>query len=117
MRLNLPLIAATAAFLYPTLAQADVVKCVYTEPFVDTAFDPVSKRITVTRVGERGAQTFRVSVRKIGDNLELANRQRAFRQTMVKDGMGSDGMSDTVFPYSATLTQKGLPYRLHGGCR
>jgi uncharacterized membrane protein len=41
----------------------------------------------------------------------------AFRQTMVRDGKGSDGMSDTVYPWSATLSWKALPYRLHGGCR
>jgi hypothetical protein len=26
-------------------------------------------------------------------------------------------MSDTVYPWSATLSWKALPYRLHGGCR
>jgi uncharacterized membrane protein len=41
----------------------------------------------------------------------------ALRQTMVRDGKGSDGMSDTVYPWSATLVWKALPYRLHGGCR
>jgi uncharacterized membrane protein len=117
VRTQLLLAAMAATFLGPTLARAEAIKCVYTEPFVNTVFDPRSKTVTFTRMGEEKAVRFRVSVRETGDNLELIYRPEAFRQTMVKDGKGSDGMSDVVFPYSATLTKKGLPHRLHGGCR
>lgn len=71
----------------------------------------------MTQALKSGSEKIRVSVRKGRADLELANRRRAFRQTIVKDGKGSDGMSDTVFPYSATMTLAGLPARLHGGCR
>jgi uncharacterized membrane protein len=117
LRSKLLLAAMTAAFLVPALARAEVIKCVYTEPFVNTVFDPRRKTVTSTRMGEEKPLSFRVSVRAIKGSLELTNRRHAFRQTMVKDGKGSDGMSDLAFPYSATLTQKGLPHRLHGGCR
>jgi uncharacterized membrane protein len=71
----------------------------------------------VTQALKAGSEKVRVSVRRGVAGLELSNRRRAFRQTMVKDGKGSDGMSDTVFPYSSTMTLAGLPARLHGGCR
>ncbi len=117
MRSTLLMAVMIAAFFCPAPAGAEVIQCVYTEPFVNTSFDAHGKRVTVTRMGEKESQSFRVSVRTTGENWELANRRQAFRQIMVKDGKGSDGMSDTVFPYSATLTQKGLPHRLHGGCK
>ncbi len=109
------LLALAGAALAP--AQAAALKCVYTEPFVTTAFDPRAGSVVITRAGEPGATSFRVAATRSRGKIELVNRSRAFRQTATKDGKGSDGMSDTVFPYSATLTWKGLPYPLHGGCR
>lgn len=111
------LAAMTAILAGSTAARAEIIKCIYTEPFVNTIFDSHGKKIAMTRAEEKGAQSFRVSVRKTGGHIELTNRPMAFRQTMDKDGRGSDGMSDTVYPYSATLEKKGLSYRLHGGCR
>jgi uncharacterized membrane protein len=99
----------------PALAQP--IACVYTEPFINTVFDSRSRSVTITQMTKPGAEKFRVSVRRGASDLELANRRRSFRQTMVRDGKGSDGMSDTVFPYSATMTLAGLSSRLHGGCR
>jgi uncharacterized membrane protein len=110
-------LAALFLFTAPAAAQAETIRCVYTEPFVNTVFDTRGRTVTVTQAVKPGEEKFRVSVRKGPADLELANRRRAFRQTMVRDGKGSDGMSDMVFPYSATMTLAGLPARLHGGCR
>jgi uncharacterized membrane protein len=101
----------------PGLARAETIGCVYTEPFVNTEFNTRGRTVTITQASKPGAIRFRVSVRRGAADLELVNRGHAFRQTMVRDGKGSDGMSDTVFPYSATMTLAGLPSRLHGGCR
>lgn len=106
------LLAAT-----PAAAQAQTIACFFTEPFVNTLFDPRGRTVVVTQALKSGSEKIRVSVRRGAADLELANRRRAFRQTLVKDGKGSDGMSDTVFPYSATMTMAGLRARLHGGCR
>ena len=113
---KLPLAAVLLAS-GPAAAQAETIVCVYSEPFINTVFNPRGRTVTITRAVENRAESFRVSVRSLGANLELANRRRAFRQIMVKDSRGSDGMSDTVFPYSATMTLNGLHARLHGGCR
>lgn len=101
----------------PAASQAQSIACFYTEPFINTVFDPRGRTVMVTQAVKPGAEKIRVSVRKGAADLELSNRRRAFRQTMVKDGKGSDGMSDTLFPYSSTMTLAGLPARLHGGCR
>jgi uncharacterized membrane protein len=101
----------------PVLARAETIACVYTEPFVNTVFNARGRTVTITQEAKPGAVKFRVAIRRGAADLELINRRHAFRQTMVRDGKGSDGMSDAVFPYSATMTLAGLPSRLHGGCR
>ena len=107
----------TAGFLAPPAAHAETLTCVYTEPFVNTVYQTGGHKLTLTRAVEKEVRQFRVSARVRTADIELANRRQALRQTMVRDGKGSDGMSDTVYPWSATLTWKGLTHRLHGGCR
>ncbi len=103
--------------LTPASLRAETLTCVYTEPFVNTVYKTGGRRLTLTQAVEKEVHQFRVSARIRPADIELTNRPQALRQTMVRDGKGSDGMSDTVFPWSATLSWKGLSYRLHGGCR
>jgi len=110
-----PLLALS--LLAPSSLRAETITCTYTEPFVNTVYQTGGRSLTLTRAVEKEAHRFRVSARVRAGHIELVNRPQALRQTMVRDGKGSDGMSDTVFPWSATLAWKGLPYRLHGGCR
>jgi len=117
MRLKIYSLATALLVCVPSLAQAETIACFFTEPFIKTVFDTRGRSVTITQMVKPGAEKIRVSVRRGVADLELANRSRAFRQTLVKDGKGSDGMSDTVFPYSATMTLAGLRARLHGGCR
>lgn len=101
----------------PVMAQTETLTCVYTEPFVNTVYQTGGRRLTLTRAVEKEVHRFFVSARVRNGHIELVNRPQALRQTMVRDGKGSDGMSDTVFPWSSTLAWKKLPFRLHGGCR
>jgi len=110
-----PLLALS--LLAPSSLRAETITCTYTEPFVNTVYQTGGRSLTLTRAMEKEAHRFRVSARVHPADIDLANRRLAFRQTMVRDGKGSDGMSDTVYPWSATLSWKALPYRLHGGCR
>lgn len=98
-------------------ARAETITCFYTEPFLHAVYATGGHRLTLTRAIEQETHRFSVSVRKRDGHIELVNRPQALRQTMIRDGKGSDGMSDTVFPWSATLTWKALRHRLHGGCR
>ena len=111
---SLPLALCLCA---PAAAVAETLTCIYTEPFVNTVYKTGARQLTLTRAMEKEVRRFRVSARVHPADIDLANRRLAFRQTMVRDGKGSDGMSDTVYPWSATLVWKALPYRLHGGCR
>ena len=105
------------ALFAPAVARAETLTCTYTEPFVNTVYQTGGRRLTLTRAVEKEVHRFRVSARVRDGHIELVHRPQALRQTMIRDGKGSDGMSDTIFPWSATLAWKGLPYRLHGGCR
>jgi uncharacterized membrane protein len=101
----------------PGISRAETITCVYTEPFLHTVYATGGHSLTLTRAIENKTHRFRVSARVRDGHIDLVNRPQALRQTMIRDGKGSDGMSDTVFPWSATLTWKALPHRLHGGCR
>ena len=116
MRIRLAFSLLIALFA-PATARAETITCFYTEPFLHTVHQTGGHSLTLTRAGEREPRRFGVSSRVRDGHIELVNRPQALRQTMIRDGKGSDGMSDTVFPWSATLTLKALPYRLHGGCR
>ena len=105
------------ALFFSDAARAETITCVYTEPFVNTVYQTGGRRLTLTRAVEKEVHRFVVSARVRDGHIELVNRPQGLRQTMVRDGKGSDGMSDTVFPWSSTLAWKRLPYRLHGGCR
>jgi uncharacterized membrane protein len=98
-------------------ARAETITCLYTEPFLHTVYQTGRHQLALTRAGEKETHRFRVWARVREGHIELVNRPQALRQTMIRDGKGSDGMSDTVFPWSATLTWKALSHRLHGGCR
>jgi uncharacterized membrane protein len=105
------------ALCAPSAARAETITCLYTEPFLHTVYATGGHSLTLTRAIEKKTHRFRVSSRVRDGHIELVNRPEALRQTMIRNGRGSDGMSDTVFPWSVTLTWKALPYRLHGGCR
>jgi uncharacterized membrane protein len=107
----------TISLLAPAATRAETITCSYTEPFVNTVYQTGGRTLTLTRAIEKEVHRIRVSARVRDGHIELVNRPQALRQTMVRDGKGSDGMSDNVFPWSSTLAWKRLPYRLHGGCR
>lgn len=95
-------------------ANADVIKCSFTEPFITTTFDTSRNRMTVTYDVEKRQTTFdRVSMRQTGPRtFELRNAKGEVLQRMQRSCRGSDGMSDRKYPYEAKL----IAQKLYGGC-
>lgn len=107
-------IIAIIASIVSVSAQADIIKCNFTEPFisfqysmtqsavelVDYSYDP-AKKTTVKNVS--------MQVKGPG-YFELWNKNNQVIATLTLDNNGSDGMSDNRYPYSIQWKN------MYGGC-
>lgn len=106
-------LAAVMAAL-PTMASADVIRCSFTEPFLSMTYSMTQSSIEI--VTPDGNETVpSVSFQILGPGqFALWDKDEAPLVTLNLDYRGSDGMSDTIFPFSAIR-----PYGddgQHGGC-
>lgn len=94
--------------------RAEVIKCNYTEPFITTIYDSDTGTLkTINDATHVETTLVAVSLQIIKPNVfELWNSKHEVIQRMELNLHGSDGMSDTVYPYDATLVENGL----RGGC-
>ncbi|RZA09814.1 MAG: hypothetical protein EOP11_00475 [Proteobacteria bacterium] len=94
-------------------AHAEKITCTFTEPFISTVID--TQKNTVSETWER-TQSFRVLKKseKRGAITLSYGRIGGERHviTYKRDWKGSDGMSDLVYPFSATRDKN-----LFGGCQ
>jgi uncharacterized membrane protein len=100
----------------PSFVSADIIKCSFTEPFLNTTYSMAQMTLTVDRA-EGGTQVFRnVSFQILGPGrFELWSRNRRVLQRLNLNMEGTDGMSDRVYPYSARYAY-GEYGMLTGGC-
>lgn len=106
-----------AALLIPGLAQADIIKCIFTEPFINTTYSMTQSTLTVYEMGVKIKTLKNVSFQIKGPgHFELWNAHKQIVQTVVLDNKGSDGMSDRNYPYSSEYNTKGGHGMLYGGC-
>jgi len=96
------------------LAQADIIKCQFTEPFMTTTYSMVRQTLTITDNMNNTAAIIRnVSFQiKAAGEFELWNASKILIQRLNLNHQGSDGMSDLVFPYAVYWKSQDL----HGGC-
>jgi hypothetical protein len=87
--------------LVASVSQADVIKCVFTEPFVNTVYSMTQSSLTYSSAGEDKPVVIKnVSFQiKAAGVFELVSKDGKVLQTLTLNNNGSDGMSDTVFPY------------------
>lgn len=92
---------AVMAIALPTAASADVIRCTFTEPFVSMTYSMTQS--TLEMVTPDGSETVpNISFQILGaGEFALWDATSAPVVTMTLDNAGSDGMSDTVFPFSA----------------
>lgn len=110
------LIAITAVLLSATIAQADIIQCTFTEPFVDTTYSTTQSTLTYKAAFGDTQVIKNVSFQiKSAGVFELVAKDGTVLQTLTLNNKGSNGMSEDVYPYDVKdfngLTNKGI-----GGC-
>ena len=107
-------LALALAFVVPAAASADIIKCMFTEPFMTTTYSMVKQSLTIEDNVMNTKQVIRnVSFQIKGPaQFELWSKNKTILQKLDLNFTGSDGMSDTTYPYSVQWLNKGL----HGGC-
>ena len=100
----------------PSLVCADIIKCTFTEPFVNTTYSMAQQSLTIQSI-EGPTQVMRnISFQILGPGrFELWTLNRTVVQRLDLNHEGSDGMSDRVYPYAARYPASGYGL-LHGGC-
>lgn len=111
-------IFATALLLLSSVSQADVIKCTFTEPFIDTTYSMTQSTLTYKDMEGKKSVVKNVSFQiKSAGVFELVSKDGKILQTLVLNYKGSNGMSDTIYPYkvkdnSPVMTANGG----YGGC-
>jgi uncharacterized membrane protein len=109
---------AAAAALVTVQAQAEVYSCGWTEPFISFEYDSSTGTAQVIDA----TATFPTEIKNVslrivtGDKFELVGADGTVYVEMDLGG-GSDGMSDTVYPFNAiNKNVPGVPADYLGGC-
>lgn len=103
-----------ALLLTATGAQADVIECVFTEPFVNSTYDMASSTLTYTDVEGKTQVTEYVNMIIKGPGVfELREEHGALLQTLNLTFKGSNGMSDHVYPFE--VKDEGMGGMANGG--
>lgn len=96
------LVAAVLSMV--TSAQADIIKCRFSEPSVNTTYSTTQSTLTYDEDGAVVKVIKKVSFQiKSAGVFELVSNEGQVLQTLILNNKGSDGMSDRVYPYQAQL--------------
>lgn len=83
------------------VTRADVIKCFFTEPFVNSTYDMKKAKLLFKdsegRVTIYPKATFEI---KGPATFEITSKDGVVLQSLKLDNQGSDGMSDFIYPYS-----------------
>jgi uncharacterized membrane protein len=91
--------------LFQTSAHADLIKCVFSEPFVTTVYSMSQQTLTVDPTNGQIKVIKQVSFQiKSPGKFELVGPNGEVLQKLELNGRGSDGMSDKVYPYDVIDT-------------
>lgn len=112
-------VLCSLGLLLAVQAQADVIQCLFTEPFFTIEYSTTSLRLKISgpEIPKREETQVSFQIKEAG-LFELHSQKHEVLMTLTLSGKGSDGMSDRVFPYEATLNAKRLLPGTHsGGCQ
>ena len=96
-------------------ADADIIRCSFTEPFAVTTYSTNTRELNISYSVEpsKNKTLKEVSLQIMGPGVfELWDEEKQVVQRLELSYKGSDGMSDSVFPYSV----RWIPENLYGGC-
>lgn len=99
---------AIVATLFTLSANADIITCGFTEPFLTTTYSMAQQSLTIKDdVSGESVVLKNVSFQIIAaGKFELRNQKGEVLQTLNLTNNGSDGRSDTVFPFEAVSSDK-----------
>lgn len=97
-------------------AKADIIRCVFTEPFFNLTYSMGKESMTIKSPhGKRVYHNIGFLILKPG-HFVIGDHHRPIVDLKL-NYKGSDGMSDFVYPYTAHLRSPHHPHRkLDGGC-
>jgi uncharacterized membrane protein len=106
----------TASLLLAAVSQADIIKCNFTEPFVNTTYSMTQSTLTYKNSEGKTRIEKNVSFQIKGPGVfELISKNGLLLQKIELNHQGSDGMSDRLYPYAAKDNTK-MTHQGHGGC-
>jgi len=101
-----------------SISKADVIKCNFTEPFINTTYSMAQQTLKIESAGEPTRTIKNVSFQIKGPGLfELQDKNKKVLQSLTLNNNGSDGMSDKVYPFEVTFAElKNMANSGLGGC-
>lgn len=119
MKLILPFIVLA----FSVNAKADIIKCMFTEPFITTVYSMAEQSLTyINPLGENGNEerttekNVSFQIKKAGV-FDLVSKDGKVLQTLKLNNQGSDGMSNAIYPYDVKDNSQLLaPTMGRGGC-
>lgn len=107
---------ALVSFLaFQSVAQADVIACSFTEPFITVQLDLTTGDLVRNVIGDKVTST-KAMVGTKGDNIVLVESfDGEVNLEIHLDKKGSDGMSDRIYDYEGILNDKTFG-KVYGGC-
>ncbi len=110
-------LAMSTVLLLASITYADIINCVFTEPFVTSIYSMNRSTLTYLDSENKKKVLNNVSFQiKAAGVFELVKDGKVL-QILLLNNQGSDGMSDMVYPYDVEdFSQEKLPNKSRGGC-
>lgn len=116
------LLCVTAITLFAVASQADIIKCSFTEPFINTTYSMAQQSLTYStftgedKPEEKVIKNVSFQIKGPGE-FELVNKDGVVLQKLSLNNRGSDGMSDKQYPYEVEDNgMGGMANNGWGGC-
>lgn len=97
-------------------AKADIIKCEFTEPFLTTTYSMAQQTLSYVYEGTEKGDPVNQVIKNVSFQIkaagvfELVGQDGVVIQTLTLNNKGSDGMSETIFPFEV---KEAVGY---GGC-
>jgi hypothetical protein len=112
-------ILASVSLAFTKVAQADIIRCTFTEPFLTYTYSMAQQKLTVQDHGTGRTTSYSNTAFQIlaAGRFVVGDVARP-RLVLLLNNRGSDGMSDLIYPYTGIAKQYSGDRRdLNGGCR
>lgn len=112
------LLTTTALLLAASVSQADIIKCSFTEPFINTVYSTTQSTLTISGFDIQKQVIKNVSFQIKGPgSFDLIDNKGKVLQKLTLNFAGSDGMSDNVYPYEVQdFSMHSYANGGYGGC-